>query len=141
MSARVTWTGLDELRAALRSLPSDLAGEAEHIVEGAANGAAVEARAGYASHIRSGNLIAHVDVSKQAAGRYGVGFLVINRAKHAWLFENGSQARHTAIGANRGSMPATPTFVPAMIRARRRMYDQLRGVLERAGLIVSGDAS
>jgi hypothetical protein len=36
---------------------------------------------------------------------FSAGAIVINRAKHAAIFENGTQARHTAIGANRGSMP------------------------------------
>lgn len=134
----LTFQGLDELRAALRALPDDLTGEAGHIVEGAANGAAVDIKTAYPS--RTGNLRDGVTVTQVAAGKYAAGAVVKNTAKHAYIFENGTQARHTAIGANRGSMPAGHVFIPTIIRERRKMYDALKDVLVRHGLIVSGDA-
>lgn len=141
MATRFVFSGLDELRAALRALPADLTGEAGHIIEGEANGAAVAIRTGYGAHRRSGNLQDHVTVTQRPAGQFGAAAVVKSAARHAWLFENGSQARHTEIGANRGSMPPGHVFVPAMIRARRVMYEKLAGLLERHGLRVSGHAS
>jgi hypothetical protein len=136
MSNRLTWSGLAELRDELRRLPAELAGEASAIVIGAAEGA----KADMHYPRRTGNLADHLYVTKAPAGIYGAGAVVKNTAKHAWLFENGTQARHTAIGANRGSMPPGHVFLPAVIRRRRAMYDQLKALLVRHGLVVSGEA-
>lgn len=138
MSAnRFVFSGLDELRAALRTLPADLTGEASHIVEAHANAAAADIKAGYPG--RTGDLRDHVEVTFSTSGT-STGAVIRNTSKHAWLFENGTQARHTAIGANRGSMPPGHVFIPAVVRRRRAMYGQLQDLLERHGLIVSGTA-
>lgn len=138
MSATVRWDGLDELRAELRRLPADLADDASDIVTGAADAAKTEMYDAYPE--RTGNLRQHLTVGSRSAGRYGAAAVVKNTSPHAWLFENGSQARHTDLGANRGSMPAGHVFIPIAIRWRRRMYGQLKSLLERHGLQVSGDA-
>lgn len=135
---RLVFNGLDDLRAALRQLPEELTGEASHILEAAANGAAVDIRSGYAGHRRSGDLQDKVTVEHGVSG-FAASAVVKSNSRHAWLFENGSQARHTAIGANRGSMPPAHVFVPVLIRKRRAMYDQLKDLLTRKGLLVSGD--
>jgi bacteriophage HK97-gp10 putative tail-component len=135
---RIVFEGLDELRAALRALPETLTQEASAIVDGAANAAADEIRDAYPE--RSGNLRNHVVVTHFEGGRFSAGAIVKNTAKHAWIFENGSQARHTTIGANRGSMPPGHVFVPRAVRYRRAMYQRLKDLLVRHGLIVSGDA-
>lgn len=139
MSGSLRWSGLDELRAALRDLPNDLTAEASGIVQSSANEAAEDIREGYRGHRRSGNLEGGVVVTRVDAGKHSAGAIVKNKAKHAALFENGTQARHTAIGANRGSMPPAHVFVPRVIRHRRAMYDRLKGLLERHGLKVGGD--
>lgn len=138
MSATVRWDGLDALRAALRALPQELAAEASTIVLDAAEGAKEEMVARYPA--RTGNLRDHVYVRKASAGQYGAGAIVTNTAKHANIFEVGTQARHTAIGANRGSMPPGHVFVPIVIKRRRVMYDRLKALLVAKGLEVSGDA-
>jgi Bacteriophage HK97-gp10, putative tail-component len=138
MSAnRLIFEGLDELRAALRNLPTHLAAEASRPVQGAANAAAASIKAGYP--VRTGKLRDHLIVETIDAP-FQAGALVKNTARHAAIFEYGTQARHTAIGANRGSMPPGHVFIPAIVRARRRMYEDLKGLLERNGLQVSGDA-
>lgn len=136
MSARVTWSGLEEFYAALRNLPEELAGEAANIVEATTNSATVAVKSAYP--VRTGNLRDHVTNDLQRSG-LAVRGRVKNTARHAWLFENGSQARHTAIGANRGTMPPGHVFVPIIIRERRKMYDVLRDLLVRKGLLVSGE--
>lgn len=138
MSVRLEWQGLEELRTALRTLPADLTGEASHIVEGSANAAAADIKAAYP--VRTGTLRNHVTVTHFEKGRFSAGAIVKNTAKHAHLFEIGTQARHTRLGANRGAMPPGRVFVPAVMRRRRQMYQQLKALLERKGLWVSGNA-
>lgn len=134
---RFVFEGLDELRAELRKLPETLTGEASHIIEGAANGAAATIKGHYARV--SGNLVDGVSVTFQR-NQFAAGALVKSASEHAWIYENGTQVRHFN-GANRGSMPPAPpgrAFIPPMIKARRRMYDQFIDLLERHGLVVSG---
>jgi hypothetical protein len=138
MSSRIVWNGLAELREQLRNLPAELTGEASHLVEGAANAAAADIKAGYP--VRTGNLRDHVFVSHRDKGRFSSGAVVKNTAKHAHIFEVGTQARHNSLGANRGSMPPGNVFIPAVIKRRRAMYEQLKALIDRNGLKVSGDA-
>jgi hypothetical protein len=138
VSSRIVWNGLAELREALRNLPAELTAEASHVVEGAANAAAADIKAAYP--VRTGNLRDHVFVSHRDKGRFSAGAVVKNTAKHAHLFEVGTQARHNSLGANRGSMPPGNVFIPAMIKRRRVMYEQLKALLERHGLRATGDA-
>lgn len=135
---RFEFRGLEEFKQQLRALPDQLASEASHIVIGAAESAAADVRRGYSAHVHSGNLEQHVKVEHRQTGTAGVVAVVKSTARHAHLFEFGTQARHNAFGANRGSMPAGHVFVPAIVRARRAMYQQLVALLERAGLRVSG---
>lgn len=142
MSATLRWDGLDELRLALRNMPQDLTAEAAHIVEGAANGAEVDIRAEYnqvTGNLRDGLRQTHFEDSK-----FSVGVLLKSTSPHAWLWDNGSEARHWASGKSTGTMwgktPPQHTFVRTVVRARRRMYEQLQQMLERHGLTVTGDA-
>jgi type IV secretory pathway TrbL component len=144
MSAnRFVFTGLDELKAQLRALPAELTGEAAHIAEGAANGAAATIKAGY--HVVSGELRDGVYISlRHRFSSFGVSATVVSAGKHAWLYDNGSQLRHKAGGSSTGVMwgktPPPHLFVKTMIAARRRMYEQFKDLLTRKGLAVSGDA-
>jgi hypothetical protein len=140
MAARVRWTGLDAFRKALQTLPDTLTGEAGRIIEGSANAAAVSIRSAYGGHQRSGRLQDSVVVEARKPGRFGVRFTVRAKAKHAHLFEFGSVARYTKAGEFRGRMPARPTFVPLYRSRQRRMYDELKVLLTRHGLLVRGDA-
>jgi hypothetical protein len=58
VSTSVKWEGLEEFREWLRSLPGDAAGEADKIVQGEANYAALQIRRAYPS--RTGNLLRNV---------------------------------------------------------------------------------
>lgn len=137
MSAKVVWQGLDELRAELRRLPAELTAEASGIVMGAATDARNEIAAAYPR--RTGNLANSVKVITKATGPYGTAVIVKNSAQHAHLYEYGTQARHTDIGANRGSMPPGNVFVPRMVQHRRAMYERLKAMLHRHGLLVRGN--
>lgn len=139
MANRLVYTGLEELKLALRSLPEHLTGEAVRIVEGAANGAEADMVAGYEQHRDTGNLRNGLKKEVIATGPYGAGIRLKNTSPHAYIFENGTQVRHTKAGVNRGAMPAFHVFIPAMVRARKRMYSQFRDLLKSAGLQVTGD--
>jgi hypothetical protein len=145
MSASFRIDGLDELKAELRDLPQQLAGEARHIIEGAANRAVTDIKSKYGDvkHL-TGNLRDHVSQEELSGDGLGVDIKVLSSAPHAWLFEYGSQARHyyTKAGVlhETGIMPGTPAFVPAMEKNRLAMWEAIRDLLERAGLEVTGDA-
>ncbi len=135
MSVEMKFPGLDELQAALRAMPAELTGEATHIVEGTLNAAAGEIKSGYPP----GELQDKLDWDLTSDG-VGVIGIIQNKSPIAWLFEHGTQARHTALGLDRGVAPAAHVFVPVILRQRRKMYELLKAMLERHGLIVSGEA-
>jgi hypothetical protein len=141
---RIVWSGLEELKAALRTLPAELAEEAGGIVLGAAEGAKAAIIAAYPA--RTGDLRKHVTLGKGTkVGRFGASTILKNNAKHAWIFENGSQARSyvTVRGKKHltGRMPPGHVFVPIVIQHRRAMYERLKELLVRHGLVVSGEAA
>jgi hypothetical protein len=138
---RFVWEGLAELKEALRNLTGDLTGEASHLVEAAGNGATATIKGNYARV--SGNLDDGVSVEFSRTG-VSAGAVVTSKSPHAWMYEHGTQVRHTATGADRGAMPPAPpgrAFIPEMIRVRRRLLEQLADLLKRHGLLVSGDVS
>ena len=137
---RLVFDGLAELRQQLRNLPAELTAEASNIVNATANSAAVEIRSEYGKHRVTGNLQAGVVISHVDKGKFSAGAIVKSTAKHAAIFEIGTQARHTDLGADRGSMPPGNVFVPIIARRRRGMYQALKNLLARQGLTVSGDA-
>ena len=137
-SNKFVFSGLDELKQALRTLPADLTGEASHIVQNAAGAAEADIKAGYP--VRTGDLRDHVLSAPLPTGAFARGMVVKNTSKLAYIFENGTQARHTSLGANRGSMPPGHVFLPAVIKRRRIMYSELKDLVTRHGLMVTGDA-
>ena len=130
------WTGLAELQEQLRNLPRELANQAGAIVVGAATDAM--SAAVYPASADALNRSKQVVVV--SIGPFGVRAVAKNTHRLAYLYEHGTQARHTEIGANRGAMPAGNVFLPPVIRSRRRMYDQLKQLLVENGFRVSGDA-
>jgi hypothetical protein len=132
------WTGIQELVDQFATLAQDLTTAAAPEVDAAAQAAKQTIYAGYPT--RTGDLknhlavVVHTDATRTEA-------VVINTSPHAAVFERGSQARHTAIGAYRGSMPANPLFSATLIRARRGLYaGPIPQVLEDVGLTVTGHA-
>lgn len=138
MNVTMKWIGVEEQIAAFHTCPEDLTTAATPEVEDATNDAADAIRAGYPR--RTGNLRdgVHTTVKHEPMRVMGV---VVNTSPHAEMFEYGTQTRHTAIGANRGSMPAHPVFTPAMTRERRALLDtEIPKVMENEGLTVTGRA-
>jgi hypothetical protein len=141
MAATFVIDGLDDLKRALRDLPEVLTDDAGDLVRAAAQNAAGGIRAGYAKV--KGNLQNGVAVVEEGGARYGVRYRVRSKAPHAYLYEYGTQARHYITEAGKrhatGIMPAAPpgrAFVPKMIDARARLYDELGWLLVRNGLAV-----
>jgi len=146
-SNRIVWEGLDELKAALRTLPAELAAEAAGIVTGAAERAKQDIASSYPE--RTGNLRKSLTLSRGSkVGRFGTSRILKNNSKIAWIYDNGSQARHYITKAGKkhetgkmwGQRPPTHLFVGTVIRQRRAMYERLKELLTRHGLQVSGDA-
>ncbi len=142
MSNRMVFSGVEELKAELRALPAKYADEASEVVLGAAHGAADDVVNAYSQHSVTGDLASHVFVSNRGMGQFGAGAVVRNTAKHAWIFENGTQARHyVTVKGNQhltGQMPGFHVFIPAMARFRRQMYQKLIQIVEREGVTVTG---
>ena len=132
------WDGVKELIEQFATLAPDLTTASAPIVELSVRVAKDTIYTGYP--MRTGNLrkglavtVANETTRTQAT--------VVNKAPHAWLFERGSQARHNAIGANRGSMPPNPLFSSTMMRTRRALYTALVPHLaEQFGLKIDGTA-
>lgn len=131
---RLELQGLRELRDWLRQLPDALAKEGGALVRETADEAAADIRGAYPR--RTGALADHVVVTEQAGGRYGAIAAVTNTSELASEFEYGTQARHTRIGANRGSMPPGHVFVPRMMKHRARLLGKVKALLEAHGFEV-----
>ena len=145
MGARLILRGFEELRAALRELPATLSEEASHIITNEATDAANLIIAEYNSHRDTGDLADHVSV-KIVQSQFGTSATVKSAGKIAWLFDNGSQARHyvTARGGEHatgqmwGKTPPRTPLSTTMMDHRREMFELLRALLEREGLTVKG---
>jgi len=146
MSARIYFDGLDELKAAFLTLPTELKGEATGVVMDAAHAAKGEIASTYpigppGRKTKPGNLRRGVKVTVKEIGPYGVAAQVRSTAPHAWLFEHGTQARHyitkNGVRHDTGAMPPKPVLIPTMVRSRRAMYVRLADtVIKQHGLTV-----
>ena len=130
MSVQWSWSGLDELRAALRALPADLTTDAGAIVRRHGDAAVRAIVAGYPEV--TGNLKRGVTIRTLAGtGRFYAGVQVRSQAPHALIYERGTKTRAYQ-GANRGVMPPAPTDARALghiLRERRDMYGDFRTLL------------
>lgn len=137
----VVWDGLAELRAEILALPEACTGEAALKIEGAANGAKVDIAGAYPW--RTGDTRKKTVVVPIARKGFIVGAVVKNTSKLASVIENGSQARHyfTVNGVNHltGKMPALHVFVPRILKARRRLVQELKDMVARHGAVVTGE--
>jgi len=136
---------MEELRETLRNLPDALKHDAEEIVHGAVDAAEAEIYAAYGQ--KSGNLRRGLKQEVVASNPFGITVRLKNTAKHAWLWDNGTEARHYTTetgaihetGAMWGKTAPPHTFVRGASKWRRRMYEQLRTMLEDHGLLTRGD--
>lgn len=134
--------GLTELADQLKRLPHELQAEARAITLRRANAAAERMRAAYPDRTGDGkkSLRNRLKVTTEESS-FSASAIVKNTSPLAAIFEFGTMARHTALGANRGSMPVGHVFIRINVEERRAMYnDDFRELLERAGLAVEGGA-
>lgn len=133
---RFDFRGLDALKQGLRQLPSELTGEGGDIVEQHTEQAARHLRAAYPEG-DTGRLRAGVKTTIDRS-RFGVVGIVRSRAKHAHLWEWGTQVRTTRQGWFRGVMPAAGQegLVPIAVRTRRAMNKRLFDLVRQAGFQV-----
>jgi hypothetical protein len=140
---RFVFEGLDELKEALRNLPSELTGEASHDVEAAANGAAAILKSEY--HRVSGKLRDGVDVTF-GRDQFSTGAIVKSKSPShgsmTTVHKRGTTPRRAARSIRPG--PCGVRRRRPMFRAHHdcetpRMYERLKALLTRHGLLVSGD--
>jgi hypothetical protein len=134
-TTRFVLAGFEELREQLRHLPARLVAEADTIVQNAGGRAAAAMIDAYPWG-PTGHLKAGVRVQIRH-GKFNSSVVVRSTAEHAYIFENGTQARHTELGANRGAMPPGHVVIPIAIRERRTMVEDLIVLVESEGLQVS----
>lgn len=134
MPSGVRWTGLNEEIQELKRLPEAFHGESDHIQQEESNAAAFAIRSRYPA--RTGNLRKGVVVRRFVRSSGHIVYELKNVAPHALIYELGTQARHTKIGANRGSMPPGRVFQPIYLQRRRTMFLRLIEMVRRAGFTV-----
>lgn len=141
MSARVWFSGLEEFKADLRKLPRELADKGAYIIRHRAVEAMTEIDAKYQNlkyPARStGNLRKGLQITEEPS-TFGMKVVLRNTAKHAFIYENGTETRETAAGWDRGKMPPARVFVPTAQKHRRLMYQELAQMMRDAGLRVTG---
>lgn len=140
----VTWTGMAEYREQLRQLPEACVGEAAKVIEGETNAAYRTVAAGYVGHQVSGGLLKRLRLSPlRSGGALTTGVKLTSGSPIAWLFDNGSRARHWVSGKSTGQMwghtPPTHIFSRTVGRTRRSIIKQLKEAMARRGATVSGD--
>jgi HK97 gp10 family phage protein len=141
-SASFKIEGLTELADQLEALPTNLQTEARAITVQRANAAMEEIRAAYPARLGDGpkSLRNRLKVTTEDS-TFAASAIVKNTSPLAALFEFGTQARHKALGASTGAMPAGHVFIRISVKERRAMYEEdFRALLERAGLTVEGNA-
>ncbi len=145
MSSGFQIDGLDAFRAELRNLPENLAQEGGDLIIERTNIAAQRIFDGYPND--SGHLKGGVKF-KTERSRFGALGTVWNSAFIAFIFEEGSQARHVRgtlpgrvanFGLSRGAMPPGHVFVPIMMEERRKVNAGLKTIIQAQGLETEGD--
>lgn len=147
-TVHLKFDGIQALSEALRGLPAELRDEALPIVEDAVDRAESAIRSAYPigptkrvkGRLREGgSLRAGLSQEKEtSSGAFGARVVLKNTAKHAWLFENGTELRETALGWKRGRMPAGKVFIPIVRRERARMWRALADFVRQKGFTVRG---
>jgi hypothetical protein len=138
----LVFDGLADLKRDLLNLPKELQAEAGHIVQAHANAAAVQIKAAYPKI--TGRLRDKVAVTYDLTTGVAASAVVRNPSPLAYIFENGTEARHyvTVNGKihRTGKMTGMHVFIPRVMQERRKMYGDLKDLLVRKGLKAIGDA-
>jgi hypothetical protein len=137
----LVWDGFAEFRAALDALPEDCRAEAATLIAAEVKTAYTLIAAVYAAHRVTGTLVARLQITTIPGG-----FRLVSGSPIAWLFDNGSQARHWRSGKSTGTMwgktPPTHIFARTVGVARRTLTARFTAMLTRRGaasVTVTGD--
>jgi hypothetical protein len=135
----MVWRGLREYLAELQKLPEEAKAEAAKQIEGEVNAAYVTVKRVYLDHQHTGTLAKRLTIAPMAGG-----LVLRSGSPIAWLFDNGSKARHWATGKSTGAMwgktPPTHIFAATVAKGRRRLTLLFKEMLKRRGAAtVTGD--
>jgi hypothetical protein len=138
MASSMRWDGLKEFREELRQLPEALRGQAAKVVEGEVNAAYVTVKRVYEAHRFTGNLSNKLAIAPlKVSGQLTTGLILKSGSPLAWLFDNGTQARHyvTVNGVTHvtGRMPGFHVFGRTVAFTRRKIRGLLIEMVRRHG--------
>ena len=136
MATPIVWDGLKEYLDELRRLPDESKAEAAKLIQGGVNAAYVTIARVYDAHRHTGTLRARLRISTLRGG-----LKLTSGSPIAWLFDNGSQARHYveasgathATGRMWGRTPPTHIFARTVAKERRTLTEQYKAMLRRRG--------
>jgi hypothetical protein len=135
--ATMVWDGFQEYLDELRKLPEDCAVEAANLTESGVNAAYQTISQVYGQHRFTGTLQSRLRIKTVRVGRLIKGLVLESGSPIAWLFDNGSQARHWASGKSTGKMwgrtAPTHIFAKTVARERRKLTQQFKDMLLRRG--------
>jgi len=142
MSTTFKIEGILDLTEILKTLPKELVHEARDILENRAEiakGQIIQAYPrGATGNLRDGVELRYINSTVATAA------IIRNKAPHAYIYETGAVNRETKggksirKGVSRGTMPAGKVFIPRMRQARRHFWEDIGAMLEKHGLLVSG---
>jgi len=134
---KFTLGGVTVQQSKFKQLPSFLAAQAQAALVAHATTVAAAIAAAYP--VRSGELAAGMSVKSQPR-KTKARVVIHNRARYALIYDIGWRTpRTTKKGkANRGTMPARPTFIPRVMQARIDLVPKIAAIMRAEGLTVSG---
>jgi len=136
------WDGLKEYRDRLEQLPEACRVEAARTIEGEVNAAYVRIARVYGEHVHTGTLKRRLVMSPlKVSGQLTTGIVLRSGSPIAWLFDNGSEARHYteasgtphSTGKMWGKTPPTHIFARTVGFSKRKIADLLKAMLLRHG--------
>jgi hypothetical protein len=138
MASSMRWDGLKEFREELRKLPEECRGEAAKVVEGEVNAAYVTVKRVYEAHRFTGFLSSKLAIQPlKVRGALTTGLVLKSGSPLAWLFDNGTQARHyitvNGVTHQTGRMPGFHVFGRTVAFTRRKIRNLLIEMVRRHG--------
>jgi hypothetical protein len=138
MASTMRWDGLKEFREELRQLPEELRGQAAKVVEGEVNAAYVTVKRVYEAHRFTGFLSSKLAIQPlKVSGLLTTGLVLKSGSPLAWLFDNGTQARHyitvNGVTHQTGRMPGFHVFGRTVAFTRRKIRGLLIEIVRRHG--------
>jgi predicted NAD/FAD-dependent oxidoreductase len=147
MKPFVVWNGLAEFKEELRQLPEACTVEAAHLIEGEVNSAYVAISQVYGAHHFTGTLQKKLTKTLLNETQFATGWKLTSGSPLAWLFDNGSQARHYTTpsgavhqtGAMWGRTPPTHIFSSTVGKTKRALVQKLKEMVLRHGASTVSD--